>query len=137
MNHRSAPAARSILPGTAALALFFLLLGGGCGGDSVRPTADKGQALQILQQALDAWKAGNAKDLARAQPPVRLTDPDEAAGAQLDDYKIDGDPKVIGPVTDVPVEISLTDARKQKRTGIKTVYQVATSPGLVVLRNDP
>ena len=120
----------------AALAAL-LALAAGCGGSGASasaPTPD--DAVRHVRSALDAWKAGKVKDLATARPPIRFVDPDQAAGARLDDYKLGDAPAAMEHVVDVPVELTLTDKKRKTRT-VSTAFQVVAAPDVSVMRNDP
>jgi hypothetical protein len=122
----------------SSLALAVLLPTSlGCGGPGASvPAPSHNDALQHVRAALDAWKAGKAKDLTTAQPPIPFVDPDQAAGAKLDDYKLGDAPASVAHVVDVPAELTLTDKRRKTRS-VSTTYQVVVSPDVSVLRNDP
>lgn len=101
----------------------------------VSPPA-QGEARDILDAVLGAWKRGQVKGLALRQPPIRLVDPDLEAGCKLGEYRIEDTAEPVGAAVDIPVELSLTD-RKGKARSVKAVYQVTTVPNVAVLRNDP
>jgi hypothetical protein len=107
---------------------------GGAGASASAPSPD--DAVRHVRTALDAWKAGNVKELATARPPIRFVDPDQAAGARLDDYKVGDAPAALEHVVDVPVELTLTDKKRKTRT-VATAFQVVATPDVSVLRNDP
>lgn len=86
--------------------------------------------------ALDAWKRGQARDLAHRSPPIRFSDEDFAAGWRLGDYELVEPDAPVAPFRDVPVILALRDARGRTARR-ETAYQVTTSPGLAVLRSDP
>jgi hypothetical protein len=94
------------------------------------------QARAALVTALDAWKKGEARALARRKPPIRFVDDDFVAGLRLSDYEIEEPDAPIGLHKDVSVILSLRDARG-KVVRREANYQVATEPGLAVLRSDP
>ncbi|MDR3622869.1 MAG: hypothetical protein P4L85_26180 [Paludisphaera borealis] len=122
----------------SSIALVALLVtAAGCGGAGASASAPShDDALQHVRSALDAWKGGKVKDLATAQPSIRFVDPDQAAGAKLDDYKIGDAPATVAHVVDVPVELTITDKKRKTRT-LSTVFQVVAAPGVSVMRNDP
>ena len=133
-RHRSRARAFWLL---AALLSHSALSGcgaGGMAGSGQAPSSE--QARELVRSALEAWKGGIAAGLARRDPPIRFVDP-EQVGATLVDFKIrEGEERSVGPVVDVPVELRVKD-RKGKLRSIQTFFQVATQPGLAVLRNDP
>ncbi|MHC5545016.1 hypothetical protein ACYOEI_42815, partial [Singulisphaera rosea] len=89
-----------------------------------------------LVAALDAWKKGEARSLARRDPPIRFVDDDLAAGLRLVEYELEEPDAPLLPFKDVPVILSMRDARG-KTVRRETSYQVATDPKLAVLRSDP
>lgn len=110
----------------------------GCGHElapqGTPPAREEAQGL--LTKALDAWKADQVKSLGEQQPPIRLVDHDQAAGAKLEGYEIGAEAKAVGPVIDIPVTIKIKDRRGTARE-VATMYQVTTAPDAAVLRNDP
>lgn len=127
---------------TPSLVLLAVLTLAGCAGRDAAQTLAPGAAFDAprarlaLTTALDAWKRGKARELSRATPPVRFSDDDLAAGWRLDDYELVEPDAEIAPNRDVAVILSLRDARGRTARR-ETTYQVATSPGLAVLRSDP
>jgi hypothetical protein len=115
-----------------------LIVAAGCWGHA-EPKAtvrhDPERARAALVAALDSWKRGDAKQLARRAPPIRFVDEDFQAGSVLADYGIVEPDAPILPYQDVHVILSLRDARG-KAVRRETHYQVATDPALAVLRSD-
>jgi hypothetical protein len=120
------------------LVLVMLFAAAGCGRPA-EPTVevrhDSEQARSALVAALDAWKKGEAKALAKRVPPIRFLDDDLAAGCRLSDYELMEPDAPIRPHENVPVILSLRDPRG-KSVRRETSYQVSTDPGLAVLRSD-
>jgi len=116
----------------------LLLTVAGCAGAPELPAElryDSGEARNALATALDAWKKGEARALARRNPPIRFLDDDFAAGLRLSDYEIEEPDREIELHKDVEVILSLRDARGNV-VRREARYQVATKPGLAVLRSD-
>lgn len=104
-------------------------------GGQYAPTVDR--ARELVRTALDAWKRGAAAELARGSPPLRFVEPELGRNTSLAGYTIlEGQEQTVGPVVDVPVELTIRDRKKTSRT-VRTFYQVATEPNLAVVRNDP
>jgi hypothetical protein len=99
------------------------------------PRYDPSQARAALVAALDAWKKGEAKALPRRNPPIRFVDDDFATGLRLSDYGIEEPDAPSGLHKDVEVILSLRDPRGKVIHRVAR-YQVATEPGLAVLRSD-
>jgi hypothetical protein len=97
---------------------------------------DPERARVALIAALNAWKQGEARDLARRQPPIRFVDDDFAAGWRLTEYEIEEPDAPILAYRNVAVILALRDPRG-KAVRRETSYQVATDPALAVLRSDP
>jgi hypothetical protein len=118
--------------------LAILVFITGCWGkpaaDSEHPY-DGDRARSTLITALDAWKKGEARKLARGKSPIRFEDDDLAAGWKLSDYEIESPDVPSDPHADVEVVLSLRDARG-KATQRVARYQVATEPALAVIRSD-
>jgi hypothetical protein len=118
---------------------FSALLATGC-SSATEPSAtvryDPERARGALIAALDAWKRGEAKGLARRDPPIRFADDDLVAGWALVDYELEEPDAPILLHKNVPVILSLRD-RRGKTARRETHYQVATEPGLAVLRSEP
>lgn len=116
----------------------LLLITAGCSGSTEQPSAsdyNSDQAKDALVAALDAWKKGEARGLAQRKPPIRFVDDDFAAGLRLADYEVQEPDAPISLHKDVDVILSLRDA-KGKSVRREAQYQVATEPGLAVLRSD-
>lgn len=104
--------------------------------DAATAPHDPERAKAALTDALEAWKQGRAKGLAKRSPPIRFSDDDFAAGLQLADYGLVEPDATVGPLQDVPVILSLRGTRGAT-VRRETTYQVSTSPGLAVIRSDP
>lgn len=118
--------------------LTLLLVTAGCSGkpgQTVAPAYDSDQAKVALAAALDAWKKGEARALLDRKPPIRFVDDDLATGMRLADYEIEEPDAPIALHQDVEVILSLRDSRG-KAIRREARYQVATKPGLAVLRSD-
>jgi hypothetical protein len=116
--------------------LIILASGSGCTEPAAEGHHDPKRARLALVPALDAWKRGEARALARRAPPVRFVDEDFAAGWKLADYEIVEPDTPIRQFENVAVILSLRDkgGRTVRR---ETAYQVVTDPALAVLRSDP
>lgn len=99
------------------------------------PDHDSEKAHAAIVAALDAWKKGDAHSLPQRTPPIRFVDDDLLAGLRLADYELEEPDAPIRLHEDVPVILSLRDAQG-KTVRREARYQVATSPGLAVLRSD-
>jgi hypothetical protein len=110
----------------------------GCSGSS-RPASeasyDAEKARGALVAALDAWKKGVAKSLAKRMPPIRFVDDDLLTGLRLSDYEIDEPDLPVKLHQDVSVRLSLRDAQGRSIQR-EARYQVGTDPTLSVLRSD-
>jgi hypothetical protein len=119
---------------------FFALLcvTAGCSRDAAptgQPSYDSDRARTTLVQALDAWKKGEARALSGHKPPIRFVDDDLTSGLRLVDYALEEPDAPIGAYKDVPVILSLRDARG-RAVRREARYQVATEPACAVLRSD-
>ncbi|WP_435011383.1 hypothetical protein P12x_002693 [Tundrisphaera lichenicola] len=118
------------------LPLVLILAGcSGTGESPSEPPYDTERARSALVAALEAWKKGEAKALPKRVPPIRFVDDDLISGLRLSDYEIESPDGPIGPHADVDVVLSLRDKHNQPIQR-EARYQVATEPGLAVLRSD-
>ncbi len=114
------------------LGFIGVLLAAGC-SSSVSQGYSPQQAKETLVTALEAWKSGDTKSLSERNPPIRFSDDDQIAGAQMIEYQLEL--RTILPFQNVKVELVLRD--NQGQTLRKTaVYQVGLKPGRTVLRSD-
>ncbi|MDR3638299.1 MAG: hypothetical protein P4L84_31135 [Isosphaeraceae bacterium] len=118
-------------------AIFIVAVGcsRSVGPPTAQPPYESEKARAALIAALDSWKNGEGKSLAKRTPPIRFVDDDFATGLRLSEYEIEEPDRPIAMHEDVAVILSLRDARG-KTIRRETRYQVATSPGLAVLRSD-
>jgi hypothetical protein len=119
------------------VALLFVFAG--CSGTAKQVAEvrhDSEQARVVLVAALDTWKRGEARALARRKPPIRFVDEDFMAGLRLTDFELDEPDTPILPYKDVPVILSMRDKRGRVIRR-EAHYQVTTDPALAVLRSDP
>ena len=122
---------RTLLP-LLALALA------GCRGDSppldMATTPEKSRA--ALTAAFDAWKAGaTAQSLAARSPAVYLLDDSFAKGSKLLDYRIEGEPKVVGIGMTYLATLTLQDGANAPATR-KLAYRVVTAPNTAISREE-
>jgi hypothetical protein len=119
------------------LALFLFLvivLTSGC-SQSARPS-DQEEGRKALQTTLDTWKGGgNPDSLAQRSPSIHASDGDWKSGLILQNYRADGDGKLVGSDLNYSVELKLKNPRGgvTKKTA---VYAVTTHPQFLVLRLD-
>lgn len=96
------------------------------------PNYDGDRAKEVLLDVLETWKQGQARTLAKRNPPVRFVDDDYVEGATLLDYHLVDPAQIIAPYDSVPVVIKVkTGGGVIERT---TVYQVTLDPKIAVLR---
>lgn len=92
-------------------------------------------AREVLETVLQAWKAGQVSGLSKRSPPIRFSDDDQLAGAQLLGFEFEDETIPILPFQSVKVELDLRTPQGQLIN--KTVeYQVGVDPVLTVLRSD-
>jgi hypothetical protein len=122
---------------TSTLSILLVVLTGCSRGTPPAPEAshDAEAARTALVAVLDAWKKGEAKALAKRNPPIRFFDDDLVAGLRLADYEIEEPDLPIKLHEDVAVILELRDA-KGKGVRREARYQVGTDPTLSVLRSD-
>ena len=73
--------------------------------------------------------------MAAKSPPVYLSDEGFASGVKLIDYKIEGEPMIIGIGYSYTLTLTLQDGAKPSTTK-KVAYRVVTSPNLSVAKED-
>ncbi len=115
--------------------LAFMVGCVGCGRPAAETRYDSDGARTALIAALDAWQKGDAKSLAKREPPIRFVDDDLLSGLRLSEYEIEEPESSIKLHQDVEVILELRDAQG-KRVRREAKYQVATEPSLSVLRSD-
>ncbi len=111
--------------------LLSLWLAAGC-GPSPKP-AQPEAARQTLQALLEAWKGGSTPEAFAKKSSSHVADSRWAGGYKLLEYEIAPSEEVHGYDLNFQVTLRLEDARGNK-VREKTIYRVATSPRLVVLR---
>lgn len=99
------------------------------------PPYNSEAAKSALVAALDAWKKGASRELPKRTPAIRFVDDDLASGMRLADYEIEEPDAEIALHKDVAVILLLRDGQG-RTTRREARYQVATNPGLAVLRAD-
>ena len=108
----------------------------GCGTSfSLSADEDSRRARKTLIEALDAWKSGQVRSLAKKMPPIRFVDDDQLAGLELLDYALDDDGIRVLPFQNIKVCMTVRDRRGQSAIRI-AFYQVVLEPRLAVLRSD-
>jgi hypothetical protein len=125
---------RTIPISAGMVALFTLLLTGGCRRATLAPPPDGQQARDVLTQALDAWKRGDkAADLQARAPTIHVADMDWRAGWKLDSYKVLTGEAEHGSSLRVNASLSLLDP-KGRAAEKKVAYLIGTSPVITVVR---
>jgi hypothetical protein len=119
------------------LAVVLAVAAGCSGGPGAATDAsfDSEKARTALLTSLDAWKKGEAKSLAKRQPPIRFEDDDLLSGYRLSEYEIEEPDSPIKPHHDVEVILMMKD-RQGKSVRREARYQVGLDPSLTVLRSD-
>ena len=119
------------------LPLLALALAG-CRGETppleMATTPEKSRA--ALNTAFDAWKAGTTvAALSARSPAVYLLDDSFAKGSKLIDYRIEGEPKVVGIGMTYIATLTLQDGAKAPATR-KLAYRVVTDPTIAISREE-
>lgn len=105
----------------------------GCGPSRPDPS-DPALGRDTLRGALDAWKGGATPDgYKQTAPAVTVAERQWKQGFKLLDYEIDGDAKPDGFDVQFRVKLTVQDAAG-KKTQERAVYNVSTTPKLVVVR---
>jgi hypothetical protein len=107
----------------------------GCSRPAAEAPYDAEGARTALIAALDAWKKGEAKSLAKRNPPIRFVDDDLISGFRLSEYEVEEPDLPLKLHQDVPVILEMRDAQG-KRVRREATYQVSTEPTLSVLRSE-
>ena len=118
--------------------VVLLAVTAGCSGGpgaAADASFDSEKARTALLTALDAWKKGEAKSLAKRQPPIRFEDDDLLSGYRLSEYEIEEPDSPIKSHQDVEVILMMKD-RQGKNVRREATYQVGLDPKLSVLRSD-
>ena len=114
-------------------ALLSVALMAGCQAE-IPPTSPD-RARETLREALDAWKGGETNEAYRARTSVQAFDSRWEEGSKLVAYEVQGDGHSDGFDWQCKVKLSLKDT-KGKTFDEKAVYNISTSPALVVVRNE-
>lgn len=118
--------------------MLAIVCGIGCGrGSAPERSLDPESAREILGEALESWKAGEAYDAPsrRAGSPIRVADEDWLVGARLLEYRIEPDDQTIGADLYCEVNLSLRDSQGRSQSR-RVVYAVGTDPTPTVIRQD-
>jgi hypothetical protein len=114
------------------IALGACLLAIGC-GKPIDPPVDPDKAGEVLQSALDAWKAGEKPaDLQARKPAVYLNEPEFAAGKELVSSQI-GKVELSGRQGRCKVKLTLRD-KSGKVAEREIGYLIDTTPAVVITR---
>ena len=119
-----------------AAALPFVLaaaLSAGCQAEIAPTNAER--ARETLVSTLDAWKSGETAEAYTARSSVTAIDSKWQAGTKLVGYEVLGDGQMDGFDWQLKVRLSLKDS-KGKSFDEKAIYNVSTTPALVVVRNE-
>lgn len=134
-NHQGVNLEMSRYRRRTALALLALALPllGGCRGRTGAVEATPEKARETLRQGLEAWKNGkSAKDI-QSGDAIVFADSDLEKGMKLLAYEVQGDGESDGFDWQCRVKLSLQDAKGAK-SEVRAVYNVNTSPKLVIVR---
>lgn len=110
------------------------LLMGCSGGTNYAPPAPSSvaEALQTLNQALDAWKSGDKPEaLAKNPNGIFIGDEDWSQGQQLSNYEVLGEGETWGSAVRFRVKLQLVEKSTKE-----ACYQVSTNPVRSVRRED-
>lgn len=119
------------------LILIGLFAGGisggfGCGTAPPNPS-DPAAGRTALQQSLEAWKRGETPDSYQQSSGVIAVDKEWKDGAKLVDFDIAPDSVADGYDVQFKVKLTVKDASGKTSTP-KSVYNVSTTPSLVIVR---
>lgn len=115
------------------LVALFGFVAAGC-GPATPNASDPAVGRQTLQNALDAWKKGDTFDAYKlAAPAVTVVDRQWKDGAKLVGYEIAPDATPDGYDVQYQVKLDLKDAAGRP-SAAKAVYNVSTTPALVIVR---
>jgi hypothetical protein len=124
----------------AASRLFFALIGSafglllGCTGPTPPNPSDPAVGRETLQKALEAWKRGDSHEAyQKSTPDVTVVERTWQKGSKLPDFEIAGDSAPAGYDVQFKVKLTVQDAAG-KPTKQKAVYNVSTTPAIVVVR---
>jgi hypothetical protein len=109
--------------------VIFLL---GCGGTLEKPV-DPGQGAEVLNTALEAWKAGEEyRALEQRDPPIHFYEKEWEAGKKLVSFEA-GPVTLMGRQGRSSVKLTLQD-KTGKVTERVIGYQIDTTPNIVITR---
>ncbi len=116
--------------------LFVCLLAlSGC-GPSPPDSSDPAKATELLTRFLEGWKSGQTlAEFQAANTDMTIADRHWKAGVKLQSYDAISPPGVSGYDVQFRVKLATIDAAGKPRT-VDAVYNVSTTPKLVVVRNE-
>lgn len=108
----------------------------GCKPAAINPTGDPPSAKTALMNSLDDWKLGKKpEDMLETIPAVRIVDHDWAAGKQLKDYELVGDPVPDGGQWRAYAMLTLSEDGKDKPP-VKVGYTITPAEITAIFRGD-
>ena len=115
------------------LLLLAILLGTGCGGNSLPTAADPARARDSLTTVLDAWQGGaNSDSLQSRTPAIHVNDPAWSSGKKLVKYEIKSE-EAAGQSWRCEVELTVKNGDGAE-TKQHALYCIDTDPALVIVR---
>jgi hypothetical protein len=117
------------------LVLCCLLCATGCRKRLAANAATPDKARETLKQGLEAWKSGQTTDAVLASASITFVDNEWSGGSKLISYEVQGDGQPDGFDWQCKVKLSLQD-EKGNKSEKRAVYNISTSPKLVVVRNE-
>ena len=114
----------------------FVALGLGCSSAPSAPDpSDPESGRELLNKALDAWKRGDSHEAYKqAAPSVTVIEPAWKSGTKLIDYEIAAGHEPAGYNVRFKVTLNQQDAGGGSPKKQKVLYNVCTTPALVVNR---
>lgn len=115
--------------------LLLLALPIGCGRTSASPS-DAQAAARLIQESMDAWKAGaTVAQMREKSPPVYVADELWLGGTALSDYELVGQGETFGTNIRFHAVLHCAEGRgKAKKRTVK--YLVTTTPVYTISRED-
>jgi len=118
-------------PRLVILSLIAVFAAVGCGQTARDLALDESQAREACTTTLEAWKAAKTPD--DLKPDIIASDYAWAAGQKLLSYEFLPGENSDGTNLNIPVKLTLQDAKGAKSTSNAT-YTVGTSPVVTVIR---
>lgn len=121
---------------TCVCSLAAMLMLAGCGPSELKPAGGPEDAVEAVNDALRAWKAGEKEEDVLTDLNIRVVDVDWAAGTKLLNYTVDKTAKLDGSNWRVDAVLMFGVPGQQASYPNQAAYTVTLAPSVCVFRLD-